>query len=160
MYLNNRWTGKDATKPRALGLLGHSVLQLRYEYYSRHAMTDEYFIQLRRGGPGRHLYSVQVSAAERVHYMHGLIIEEGRTGLDEGGYGVGGRLDEGSGVWKMERKEGGREKRKNIARAAPRRETRDGLGEPISLCPSPHRNTALTYNYKGRISRTSKVYIF
>ena len=26
MDLNNRRTGKDATKPRALGLLGHSVV--------------------------------------------------------------------------------------------------------------------------------------
>ena len=25
MDLNNRWTGKDTSKPRALGLLGHSV---------------------------------------------------------------------------------------------------------------------------------------
>ena len=25
-YLNNRRTGKDATKPRTLGLLGHSVV--------------------------------------------------------------------------------------------------------------------------------------
>ena len=24
-YLNNWWTGKDVTKPRALGLLGHSI---------------------------------------------------------------------------------------------------------------------------------------
>ena len=28
-YLNNRWTGTDATKPRALGLLGHSVYNLK-----------------------------------------------------------------------------------------------------------------------------------
>ena len=27
-YLNNRQTGKDATKPRALGLLGHSVIDI------------------------------------------------------------------------------------------------------------------------------------
>ena len=30
MDLNNRRTGKDATKPRALGLLGHSVLRKWY----------------------------------------------------------------------------------------------------------------------------------
>ena len=29
MDLNNRRTGKDATKPRALGLLGHSVQDLQ-----------------------------------------------------------------------------------------------------------------------------------
>ena len=32
MDLNNRRTGKDATKPRALGLLGHSVKIVKLKY--------------------------------------------------------------------------------------------------------------------------------
>ena len=39
-YLNNRWTGKDATKPCALGHLGHSELHLGFVNFLEYSLVS------------------------------------------------------------------------------------------------------------------------